>query len=160
MRLVRLLTIGALVPGLIGVVLACSSREARRGSMAASQTQWHGRIYPVVGASGERAESNSVANATMTRLADRQVRATVTLRGGLAGGSYPWHVHVGSCDSQGAILGDPDEYPPLVPGADGKGNVTATFDATIDPGASYHVNVHRSEAEMGTVIACGDLVRG
>lgn len=156
----RILTLGAVAPALLAISLGCSSREARQTTMSPMETQWHGRIYPVVGAAGERAEDNSVANATMTRLGDLRVRATVTLRGGLTGGSYPWHVHVGSCGSGGAILGDPDEYPPLVPGNDGMGSVTATFDASLDPGGAYHVNIHRSEEEMATIVACGDLERG
>lgn len=56
--------------------------------------------------------------------------------------------------------GGPDEYPPLSPGPDGKGTVTATFEASLDPEAVYHVNIHRSEEEIGTIVACGELVRG
>lgn len=160
MRVLRLLTVGCVAPALVAVSLACGSREARQETMSPTQAQWHGRIYPVVGAGGQRAEANSVANATMTRLGDLRVRATVTLRGGLAAGSYPWHVHVGGCGSGGAIIGDPDEYPPLVPGSDGMGDVTATFNASLDPGGTYHVNVHRSEEEMVTIVACGELERG
>jgi hypothetical protein len=125
-----------------------------------SGEQWHGRVYTAV-AGGQFAEENSVANATMTRLPDYSVRATLTLRGGLAAGRYPWHVHVGRCGSDGPILGNPADYPLLVPSAtEGRDNATAGFEATLDPGADYYVNVHESMEEIGNVVACGNLEIG
>lgn len=140
---------------LVAVTLGCGGAEGARGG---SGEQWHGRIYPY--AAGQLATSNSVANATMSRTSPTTVRATTTLRGGLAMGRYPWHVHEGPCEEGGAILGDPDEYPVLVPDAQGMGTANATFEARLDPGAAYSINIHRSPDEIGTIVACGDLTRG
>lgn len=142
------------VCAVVGVLLlaACSTtRESRIGG----DVQWHGRIYPAVGP-GQFAESNSVANATMTRLSGTNVRSTITLRGGLVQGDYPWHVHEGTCGSGGPIVGDPSEYPPLSTGSGTVGSATATFDADLDPDGAYYINIHRPE-DLETIVACGQL---
>jgi hypothetical protein len=156
MRQLEHLSVALAVVFTMTALFACSSRQARQQE----GEQWHGRVYPAVG--GEQfAEENSVANATMTRLPDYSVRATLTLRGGLAAGSYPWHVHVGRCGSDGPIVGNPDDYPPLVPSStEGQDNATARFEATLEPGADYYVNVHESEEEIGNIVACGNLEIG
>ena len=156
MRKLEHLTVALAVVFTMTALFACSSKQARQQS----GEQWHGRVYTTVG-EGQFAEENSVANATMTRLPDYSVRATLTLRGGLAAGSYPWHVHVGRCGSDGPILGNPDDYSPLVPSAtEGQDNATARFEATLEPGAEYYVNVHESVEEIGNIVACGNLEIG
>jgi hypothetical protein len=81
----------------------------------------------------------------------------IDLRGDIAGSVRPWHVHFGDCDSGGGIVGDPALYRPLIIGADGEASVTARVEFALDPDDDYHVNVHLSETDLGTLIACGDL---
>jgi hypothetical protein len=143
---------------MFGAVLlaGCAMTSAGRETRTTSDMQWHGRIY--AGEQGELSEDQvSVANATVTRLATGSTRATVTLQGGLTAASYPWHIHAGTCGSQGAIVGNPDSYGELSASASGMGSATANLDAPLDPAKSYYINLHRED--MG-IVACGNLRRG
>lgn len=69
----------------------------------------------------------------------------------------PWHVHFGTCETGGAIVGPPGDYPALETDGSGRADANATVDAELDRDADYHVNVHLSEDDLDTIIACGDL---
>lgn len=146
----------------LATIVGCATERGTTETRMGSDVQWHGRIYR--GPDGVAAgEQSSVAAATMTRTATsagENVRASLTGRGGLTPGSYPWHVHAGTCGSGGAIIGNADEYPLLEAGGAGLGNVTADFSANVNPDGQYYVNIHRSEEDLGTIIACGNLERG
>jgi hypothetical protein len=83
--------------------------------------------------------------------------ATAQIQGDAAGAVRPWHVHQNTCAQGGGIVGADADYPRLTVGAAGTATATAAVPAGMATGAAYHVNVHLSVAEMGTVIACGDL---
>jgi hypothetical protein len=83
--------------------------------------------------------------------------ASVTIGGANAGAEHPWHLHVGTCATGGGIVGAANAYPALRPGANGNATATASLAVGLDPNAAYHVNVHRSPSDLGTVVACGDL---
>ena len=107
------------------------------------------------------------------RLVDGKKRNKVNLhvRNLAAGTMYLWHVHEGSCAATGAPVAgwtyrtQVGANGTLTSNESGNANTTgrsATFDA--DPTKSYSVNVHVSTPTIGlpagTIIACGDLVRG
>lgn len=83
--------------------------------------------------------------------------ATIDLENDTPGQVRPWHVHFGTCGSGGEIVGSAEDYPLLEIGEDGRAVATATVDERLERNVDYHVNVHLSEAELGTIIACGDL---
>lgn len=88
--------------------------------------------------------------------------ASINIRDAVSGAVHPWHVHVGTCATGGGIAGPSSAYTPLNVTAGGNANSTAQLPMTLDPTQSYHVNVHNSPSDMGTIVACGDLhtVRG
>ncbi len=86
-----------------------------------------------------------------------QMTANVSLTGATAGAVLPWHVHEGKCGSGGAIVGDPSAYTPLTVGTDGTAQGNATVSTTLHEAKEYHVNVHASATDMGTIVACGNL---
>jgi hypothetical protein len=98
----------------------------------------------------------------------RNNKVNLHVRNLVAGTTYLWHVHEGSCAATGAPVAG-WTYRTQV-GANGtlkaneSGNAntkgrSATFD--VDPAKSYSVNVHVSTPTnglpAGTIIACGDL---
>lgn len=83
--------------------------------------------------------------------------ANIELEGDEPDQVRPWHVHFGTCESGGAIVGPPDDYPPLEIDGNGSAEADATVDAELDRDEDYHVNVHLSEEDLDTIIACGDL---
>lgn len=83
--------------------------------------------------------------------------AGVTISNAAPGGVHPWHVHQGQCGSNGAILGPADAYPPLNVANDGTASAQANLDIPLPQSGEYHVNVHASSDNMGTIVACGNL---
>jgi hypothetical protein len=150
MRL-RLITLAALVLA-VGVTACGTTTTARSGA-----AQWHGKIY-VGGPETGEAEGNFVANATVSQLTSSTARSTITLRGRMPQGEYPWYVHVGTCaeGSDGPIIGNPDDYPMVESGAEGFGGATANLEIALDPAGSYYVNIH-SKDDMTTILACGQM---
>lgn len=87
-----------------------------------------------------------------------ETAVTIRLNGAEPGERHPWHVHEGVCGSGGAIVGASTAYGLLEPDASGSDRVVSTIDVQLDDDADYHVNVHASTTDLGTVIACGELV--
>jgi hypothetical protein len=109
-------------------------------------------------------------NATLQPRGDSEVRATaraatgpgqtavaINLIGGATGGTHPWHIHRGTCETGGPIVGDANAYPPLRPNTAGAATATAHIGVQLVPGENYHINVHRSPQALNQIVACGNL---
>lgn len=83
--------------------------------------------------------------------------ATLTVNGATPGASHPWHIHNGTCETGGGIVGDPGAYPPIVIGDQGTGRASVQLQLQLNEAQRYHVNVHASASDMATIVACGDL---
>lgn len=99
---------------------------------------------------GANAAARSTSGGTTVNVAFREAT-------GMTGTVRPWHVHFGSCGNDQGIVGDANAYPPLRPGSDGTARVNATLSVPLDPARSYFVNIHKSPAELQTIVACGAL---
>jgi hypothetical protein len=86
-----------------------------------------------------------------------QTVAQAEIANAAPGGLHPWHVHRGQCGSDQGILGPADAYKPLKVNGDGRATATATLDIPVPKTGDYFVNVHASSANMGTIVACGNL---
>lgn len=103
------------------------------------------------------ATNPSVRGTAEARVLSGQTTVTIALTGAPTGVAMPWHIHSGGCGSGGPIVGNPASYPPITVGNDGRATGTAKITVQLDEAQSYHVNVHQSAENMGTIIACGDL---
>jgi hypothetical protein len=84
-------------------------------------------------------------------------QVTVTVSGGTAGSTLPWHVHEGKCgDASPPIVGPAGSYPPITIGSDGTGTASASVPVKLNEAKNYIVNVHASPTNLGTIVACGD----
>jgi superoxide dismutase, Cu-Zn family len=102
-----------------------------------------------------------MGEATMKPSADGAgTEVSVMLMGDSASASRPWHVHVGSCATGGGVFGGGKSYTPITSDASGHGMSKATLAVTTPDTGSYFVNVHESAANMGKIVACGDLTKG
>lgn len=89
-----------------------------------------------------------------------QQTVEIQISGGTPGATYPWHIHTGSCsDGMTPVVGNGSVYTALGTSGDGTASLTATIPVTLDANQRYHVNVHASPTDMGTIVACGDLTR-
>ncbi len=116
---------------------------------------------PVVGA--WTAEVSAVGEdghsgfATVTILPGGTTRADATLAGGSAGGKHPWVIHEGTCEAEGALVGDSDGYPPLEPNDLGNASATATLAVVLASGEPYALRIYRSPEDRETIVGCGEL---
>lgn len=82
------------------------------------------------------------------------------ISGGASAATYPWHIHTGSCsDGMTPIVGNPQLYTALGTSGDGTASLMVTLPIALNEDQRYHVNIHASPSDMGTIVACGDLTR-
>lgn len=111
---------------------------------------WKGTLSAVGGSGVTGTATGTTAN-DMTNV-------TVSITGGKAGDTLPWHIHDGKCGDAGPpIVGDVAAYPPLVVGADGTATGSATVNVKLNEARNYIVNVHASPTNLATIVACGDF---
>ena len=82
--------------------------------------------------------------------------ANISISGAAAGAQHPWHVHTGTCATGGPVVGSAGAYPVLTANSSGEASANATISTALNESQRYHVNVHRSPADL-TVISCGNL---
>jgi hypothetical protein len=87
-------------------------------------------------------------------------QATIMLSNATPNATHPWHIHAGTCGSDGGIVGPATAYKPLVVDASGKAEVSSILPFTTPTQGDYFVNVHKSPTELGIIIACGPLSMG
>ena len=83
--------------------------------------------------------------------------AHVAIANAAPGGEHPWHVHRGRCGADQGVLGPAADYPVLKVGGDGQAQADATLPLPLPSEGEYFINVHASAANMGTIVACGNL---
>jgi hypothetical protein len=139
------------------MVAGCATESGGRAGRQSPAPGWYGDIQ--VGLEGD--SESVVAFVTTSRLTAERARSSVTLRGKMPEGIYPWFIHVGSCEdgSDGPILGRPEDYAMLEPDAEGYHTATANLEVPLDPDGSYYIAIHNAVETMTTIVACGELER-
>lgn len=144
----------------LALMAACASggagtpRPPATGSGAPSGNttlRWSGQILAMGG-------SQVRGSAAATTIGSR-TEVIVSITRGTAGGTHPWHVHRGTCGSGGPVVGSGGAYPPLQPDQAGNANETANLSVALSAGERYHVNVHESPQNPGSIVACAELSR-
>ncbi len=143
------------------MIVGCATESGGRAGRQSPAPGWYGDIQ--VGIEGGDESEGVVANVTTSRLTAERARSSVTLRGKLPTGTYPWFIHTGTCEdgSDGPILGRPEDYPMLKPDREGYHTATANLEIPLDPNGSYYIAIHNAEevSPMTTIVACGELER-
>ena len=137
------------IPSILAVaVTAAGLAGARYGAF---DHEWKAVLAPVSG-------SNITGEAELEgKDKDKSSEAEISIKGATAGAELPWHVHSGTCASGGGIVGDPKAYAPLKVNDKGEAKAEAKLAIATPESGDYHVNVHKSAAELGTIVSCGDL---
>lgn len=116
------------------------------------QHVWHGEL---LGAPGwEEIEGDAALVWTAGR---GQFIASVGLRNDEPYALRLWHVHQGTCDTGGPMLGFPSEYDDLLVDGTGYAERNVLVSDILSPNRSYYVDIHVSDLSQFTVIACADL---
>lgn len=145
----RLLFLGVLV------LAGCTARTEPDDDVDTGATDWSAQL---AARAGTDIRGSATVQTVVVEGFAGTTAAAVTIGGAMTGARHPWHVHSGTCASGGPIMGDPQAYPVLMVGANGGASASADLAVGLDDDANYHVNVHRSPSDLGTIVACGDLV--
>ena len=100
----------------------------------------------------------SVTGRADIRSINSETSITITLTGARAGATHPWHLHDGSCETGGPIVGAASAYAALSVGNEGQAVGSARLTMGLNEAQKYHVNVHASPYDLATIVACGNLV--
>ena len=139
----------------VAAVAACAARQETETEASASAGlgdfvgDWDATLQP---------QNNSgVTGTARVQSALAASAVTITISGATANAHHPWHVHTGTCGSGGPIVGAANAYPALHVATNGTATATASIGVALNEEQKYHVNVHRSEAELNVIISCGNL---
>ena len=110
---------------------------------------WNATLQPV--------NNSGVRGSVAARSALTTSGVSISISGAQPGAQHPWHVHRGSCGQDQGVVGDATAYPALAVSGNGTASASANLKVGLSEDARYMVNVHRSAAELGTIIACGPL---
>ena len=154
------------LPALVLAAAACAPTYTTGGSSGetpAPSTSTAGDMAGMTHYSANLAAMNGSTvhgTAMVHSMTPGQQTVELQVSGATAGATYPWHIHSGSCaDGMTPVVGSPALYTALGTSGDGTASLTATIPVTLDPTQRYHVNIHASPTNMGTIVACGDLTR-
>jgi hypothetical protein len=86
-----------------------------------------------------------------------KTQAHIEIANAVPGARHPWHVHIGQCGSDQGVLGEPDAYPVLKVGGDGKAKADAYLPMPTPQTGQYYVDVHASSGNPQTLVACGNM---
>ena len=150
----------------LAAAAACAPRYTTAGSSGESPAPSTNTTGNMAGMSHYMANLAAMSGTTVHgtamvhSMAAGQQTVELQVSGGTPGATYPWHIHTGSCaDGMTPVVGNGSLYTALGTSGDGTASVTVTLPITLDANQRYHVNVHASPADMGTIVACGDLTR-
>jgi hypothetical protein len=123
------------------------------GQLPSNTLEWRATLSPTDIYSSLRGD----AVVRMT-IGEAAFMASATVRNDVSGALRPWHVHIGNCAARGAIVGDDASYPRLAVDGAGAASSSVLIRVGLDATAAYSVNVHQSDAQFNTIIACGELI--
>ncbi len=95
--------------------------------------------------------SGQTGTATITKKSDADIMVSITLSNGTST-PQPAHIHKGTCANL-----DPKPAYPLTNVVNGKSDTEVMVNMADLEKGQYAINIHKSEAEVGTYVACGDL---
>jgi ABC-type glycerol-3-phosphate transport system substrate-binding protein len=128
----------------------CGGDDGEEETPAATATTGGGGGEPITVDLEEQNGSGETGTATLTPAGDGKITVKVELSNSPAD-PQPAHIHTGTC----AQLGDVAFPLTNVEGGSSETEVSTSLDDL--QAADFAINVHKSEADIGTYVACGDI---
>lgn len=137
------------MPRLLPIALCALTLLAACGSDDDGEATSEGEVE--IGLSQQSGSAQS-GKATLAEVGDGKTRVEIDMTPGQGQETQPAHIHRGDC----ARLEKQPEYP-LESVKDGRSTteVNASLEELI--GGGYAINVHKSDAEIETYVACGEI---
>lgn len=143
--------VGVLALVVVGYVLMNTGNKPTE-TMVTETTSSPAPISEVTVSLAQQNDSGESGTATLTEV-DGKVMVMLNMIGAPAGVTQPAHIHVGACPNVGAV-----KYPLTSP-VNGKSETTLDVTlAQLKGELPLGINVHKSQAEAGVYVSCGDLV--
>jgi hypothetical protein len=139
--------LGVLMAVLALAVAGCGGDD---DEPAAETTTTAAEAAPVTVDLSEQNESGQSGTATLEPMSGGMTHVTIELSSPPAD-PQPAHIHSGTC----AELGDVVHPLTNVEGGSSETDVAASLEDL--QGSNFAINVHMSEADIGTYVACGDI---
>lgn len=136
------------------VLTACVTAKVERDSELAPQPMWEATLVPAEGQTVHGTVTVLPLGGGGAGTATRS-RVTVSLVGATPGASHGWHIHRGTCGSDGPIVGPAASYAPVPVGSAGAAQLIVEMPFVLTRGGSYFAHVH--DAVVRGVDACGTL---
>ena len=133
-------------------LVAAAALMAVSSSVAFAALRHMDYTITIAGKDGAAVHGSGTAKAE-----DKTTEVEIKLMGDVAGSVRPWHIHTGSCATGGGIFGGARSYTPITIDAKGDGAAKASVPASLPDTGHFYVNIHESSANMGKIVACGDL---
>jgi hypothetical protein len=142
----------------LSLVLACAGHQ-QVGQInpkdSGSSTQWNATLSTPTGMTGAvdvDGTATLIASGVSTSL------VTVSITNAAPHGAHPWHLYQGQCgDAAPVVIGTGTNYPVLMVDKNGKATSSVTLPMVLPTTGAYFVAVNASDANMQTVVACGNL---
>jgi hypothetical protein len=97
-------------------------------------------------------DSNENGSVTLTD-EDGKTRVTINVTGAPGGIAQPAHIHAGNCTATGAVL-----YPlTLVVNGHSETMLNSSLQGILSSADDISINVHKSESDLGTYVACAEI---
>ena len=137
-------------------IMALSAALVGNGGLLFAARPLTDYVASLTGKDGRKAHGSAVVTSTNDGTG---TEVTVTLADDTPGATRPWHIHTGSCEKSGGVVGGARAYAPIVINDKGQGAGKATLAVALADTTTYYVNIHDAAAAMGIIVACGDLKR-
>jgi hypothetical protein len=124
---------------------------------ATLNTRWHANLASPASLSGA-VQMNGSASMAPDENGTHTI-VSLDLANATPGGVHPWGMHRGQCGAGGdqGVFGPDNAYKVMEVDADGTAKGKATISMEIPRSGDYFVVVRASNANLGTVVACGNL---
>ena len=117
--------------------------------------RWNGTLASPSNLAGAVQMSGSVSMSPSSNSGNTSV--FLDLANASPGGRHPWQLHRGQCGMDEGVFGSASDYKTLKVDEYGRAKGAANVQAVMPNDGRYFASVGASEANPGTIVACGNL---
>ena len=117
--------------------------------------RWHGTLTSPSNLAGAVQMTGSVSMSPSSNTNNTGVY--LELSNASPGGMHPWQLHHGQCGADEGVFGSASDYKTLKVDEYGRAKGSATVQGVTPSDGRYFASVGASEANAGTIVACGNL---
>lgn len=140
---------------MLRLIALAAATAASLAVVASPDSTWKATLMPKNG-------SRITGNAEVKGQGADSSRMDIELKDAAPGTAYAWHMHSGSCATDGAVVGLASSYPELRSDSSGSADLEITLAVPAPASGVYSIRVHSPDMEpgkAGTTVSCGDLKR-